>query len=292
MKRARLLILFFTLFTSLFSWAGNIDDRNPISFTEFFGRTPKGLYKISSKTSTSYISSKTNILIHFNLSDYTSSTLELEVYAELLFPNKRVKPISVSGYSKVTEIENKVKTGQQDTTILINYNVRTNTRKNDDISNGITDTEIFLTKEYLEYGAKLFVKVRNIETSIEYCKTFEIQDFGWDSKITAGAVLVKTLSSNKVNFQTAPSASYVIYYKSKPDASFFKQLLTPSFGLSTIALDINQNKTIGLSCLISIFDNSIQCGYGYLLNSPNGDISNNSFIFIGINFIEGLSLFK
>lgn len=285
--KIRIVILFLIL-APIICVSEEFDKNNPIAFIQIYERTPHKLGEISSRTSISYISSKTDLLIHFKLDSFAED-IEIEVYSEILYDNGSRKPISVPGYTTVTEIEKIIESGQNDSTTIYDYKIRSNARKNDDIVRGIIDTEIQINSQNLQSGDRVLLKVRNTEKNSEYSKIFEVQNYGWDAKVTAGAVWIKNYSSTKVNFQTAPSASYTIYYNPEPTAPFWKKFIIPGFGPHVTVLDINQTKTIGFGMFLSWLNNSIEFGSGAFLNSKD-KFDDKVYYFIGVNFLEGLDI--
>lgn len=264
------------------------DFRNPISFVKFYSRSAAGISPIGAESNISYISLKNDILIQFDLAEtlYTQNDaeIELQIVAELISESGATRPLAVPGYTSVTPVESTI-VQNSDSIRRVDYRIRSNTRKNDSISKDIIDSEISISNEQVSEGDKVRVVIRNVSYGISYSKTFEIRSFGWKEMIVPSAVWLKTYTTGTINFQTAPSVTYLFYYDHEPNSNFVSKVFQPAYGIHGVIVDINQTKTVGLGISISWLARTTHIGTGIFLNSSD-KFYDKTYYFIGVNFLQ------
>jgi len=263
-----------------------LSEGNPFGFVRLYERTPGGIDEVSVEKSLSYITSETDLIIAFD-SVIMPKTAEIKVSAEITYKkgDTPAKPLNVPGYATVNYGFDAVVTN--DGGSVSTYTTVYNARKRDNLLNSVTNADIRLTNERLNPGDRVVVQITNKTSNTVYTRTFEVQDIGWDTQLTAGAVWVKLYGSSLINFETAPSAGFEIYYKRSPSASIWTKLLLPSFGPHVIVTDEQEQKIIGLGAYLSFLKSSVQIGTGAFLNKQ-GSFKDRSYYFIGISFLDAM----
>lgn len=241
-------------------------------------RTPHGTFPVEDSTSITYIEPNVDVLMRFT-STRAGVHFPLTVQAHLKDWKQWKLPVAVPGYS---EIRDEIVKGDTENHRVVRQVVQTIRR-----SDALIDTEIALSAEKVRFGDQLIVTLQNTQNQTRYTKVFEVARFGWDTRPSSSVIWVKSYDSSVVNFQTAPSFSFLIRYKQRPDATFWKRFLVPGFGPQVTMVDVEQSKTVGLGGFMSTLGNALQIGGGMFLNRSGG-LEDRLYYFIGVNFVEGL----
>jgi len=167
----------------------------------------------------------------------------------------------------------------------------------------ITDGTIDLNKTRADRGGELTVRAelfttdeKDQETVLQWSEqSFHIERFGLTSDFSANVLFVNRLGSGapgdpNTRFDPAPSASWNLHYRLRPDADEtltrkLYRFFDPGLGINTAALDFeDENVQIGAGVHLTLFEDLLIFGYGYNLQAE----TDHGYFYFGIGVLEAL----
>jgi hypothetical protein len=134
------------------------------------------------------------------------------------------------------------------------------------------------------------------ETVLQWTEqSFAVDRFGVTSGFSSNLVFVDRQGSGgagdpDTSFDPAPSASWNLHYRIRPDVSApwhskLYRFFDPGFGINTAALDFeDENFQIGVGGHLTLFEDLLIVGYGYNLQAE----TDHDYWYLGIGVLEAL----
>lgn len=269
------------------------DIYNPINFTKISERMPYENGKVKKSiwnpwASLLYIKKGSNIHIDFDKDfiDTLGDECDIQILAHIQRKDKSIKPLSVSGFTKVVQMDENINELKQNalelsssTKVSYMYTV-IKERTNSPSYSG----EIYLAEEDINEEDKIILQIQNAKKNhTGFSQTFIYDDFGWKNNPTGGFSFVKIAKSNFTEFLPAASLGYSFRYQPRKSSSFLCHFLSPNFGPMMHVFQNGVDTTIGASIYISTFYNMVNIGFGSTINGVN---HGKPYFSIGLNFIE------
>ncbi len=167
----------------------------------------------------------------------------------------------------------------------------------------ITDGAIYLNKTRADRGSELTIRTELFTTDEKGKETvqqwseqsFQVDRYGLTSDFSANVLFVNRFGGGEpgdpdTDFDPAPSASWNLHYRLRPDADddWLKKLycfFDPGFGINTAVLDFeDENVQIGAGVHLTLFEDLLIFGYGYNLQAE----TDNDYFYFGIGVLEAL----
>lgn len=270
------------------------DIYNPINFTTITERMPKSngyntTYEFMLGAGMDYIKKGSQIHLEFK-KDYINALgdeCDLQVLAYIQRKDKTIKPLSVFGFTEVTEDTNNVglmknasdSSALKNTGVQYLYKIKTN-KLNEKSYSG----EINLAWEEIAEEDKIILHVNNkARSKTGFTMTLVYDDFGWKQNPTGGFSFVKIAEKGFTEFSPAASIGYTFRYQPRKSSFFWWHFLSPSFGPMLHVFQNGDNTTIGAGISVSTFYNMVNVGFGGTINGIN---HGKPYFSIGLNFIE------
>lgn len=269
------------------------DIYNPINFTNITERMPTENGKVSKSiwnpwSSLIYIKKGSNIYIDFQKEfiDGLGADCDIQIIAYLQRKDKSIKPLAVSGFTKIMETDENIQRIKQNslevsdsTKIGYMFSVIKESTNGPSYSG-----EISLVDEDINEEDKIILQIQNTKkNNTGFTQTFVYDDFGWKNSLAGGFSFVKIAKSDFTEFSPAASLGYSFRYQPRKSTSFWLHFLSPSFGPMLHVFQNGDDTTIGASLYASTFYNMVNIGFGSTINGVN---HGKPYFSVGLNFIE------
>jgi hypothetical protein len=155
----------------------------------------------------------------------------------------------------------------------------------------VRPTDLVLRRSGAEPGDTIEVMVRvadaKLGASYSATRIVETYFFGWSSDVSTGIVFVKSVHSDLANFEPAPTAGWIVSFRSRPGSGNFLGYVRPGVGFHAVTLYFDKDKPVEVGAGVSLhfLGDLLQFGYGWNLTVQ----SNRQYWYVGLGLFSLLN---